>query len=117
MLAIASRLEGGCFYAVATGKEVGRWKGSTQAMAFAPDGKTLAIAVVDERVKDRMITWISASSVRLVDVATAAEIHNFGKQPHDIQRLADLRLTAKSGHWKPNQWPRPRDLGAMDIAN
>jgi RNA polymerase sigma factor (sigma-70 family) len=107
----------------ATGKELGRFPGQKQdayeALAFSPDGKTLAMGNPDPVAgRGRMI--------RLWDVTTTTELRHFGEQPvlalsysPDGKVLAAGNKDGTIGLWDPATGKQQRPLcgGHPDWAN
>jgi hypothetical protein len=95
ILAMSARGASGCVLVdVATGKVLGKWEtkafGLVGRAAFSPDGRMLAVAAYPAVKVDptsgrfgMIISW----TLRLLDAATAKEIHNFGDDLCRIDRL------------------------------
>jgi hypothetical protein len=83
----------GDLWEVSTGKLLGRFKEdfSTDAMAFAPDSRTVAMATRDGDAG-------KGGTIRLWDATTCKEIKRFGKQPvHAIAYSSDGKTMAAGG--------------------
>jgi WD40 repeat protein len=86
-LAVCHGQDGGSFYKVATGKEIARWQGWSGALAFAPDGKLLAVA---ERVQEDQYGgyYYKGSYLRLLNTGSGVEVHRFELQTERVSFVA-----------------------------